>query len=54
MPARQARRSAGVLARLAARLLEKNQVQPVAGRFSVPGHSPVVAPEQRLGFSQRL
>ncbi len=36
MPARQARRSAGVFPRYAARLLEKNRVQPVVDRSCVP------------------
>src|SRR5437773_1885073 len=36
MSASQARRSAGVLSRLAARLFEKNRVQAVAGRPFVP------------------
>src|SRR6516162_583706 len=38
MSASQTRRSAGVLARLAARLFEKNRARVVAGRSFVPAH----------------
>src|SRR3974390_1938035 len=38
MSASQTRRSAGVLARLAARLFEKNRAPAVAGRPCVPAH----------------
>src|SRR5215469_17336821 len=52
MPSRQARRSAGVAARLAARLAEKNRARLVAGRSCVPalqfGVAPGPAPPTRF------
>src|SRR6516162_3964326 len=45
MSASQTRRSAGVLARLAARLFEKNRVRAVAGRLFVPAHLFVAGPQ---------
>ena len=47
MSASQTRRSAGVLARLAARLVEKNRAQAVAGRSFVPAYVSVSRPQTR-------
>src|SRR6516164_8658277 len=45
MSASQTRRSAGVLSRLAARLVEKNRAQAVVGRSFVPAHVSVSRPQ---------
>jgi len=46
MPARQARRSAGVLPRCCARRVEKNRVQPVAGRSCLRARLYICGPGQ--------